>query len=54
MALERTLVCFFKFKIIILWGLFQILFVAAAYTKTNAISRAREAAVNRNALALYA
>ena len=31
--------------------LFQILFVAASYAKTNAISRACEAAVNRNALA---
>ena len=32
--------------------LFQILFVAAAYEQTNAISRARKAAVNRNALAI--
>ena len=49
-ALEGILVCFS----IIVQGLFQILFVAAAsaYAKTNEISRACEAAVNRNALAI--
>ena len=39
-AVERTFVCFAKVHD----HLFQILFVAAAYAKTNAISRACEAA----------
>ena len=33
-------------------ALFQILFVVAAYEQTNVISRARKAAVHRNALAI--
>ena len=49
-ALEGTLVCFS----IIVRGLFQILFVAAAHATTNAVSRVCEAAVNRNALAILA
>ena len=48
-AVERTFVCFTKVHD----HLFQILFVAAAYAKTNAISRACEAAY-RNALAILA
>ena len=48
-AVEGTFVRFIKVTI----TLFQILFVAAAYTKTNAISRACEAAY-RNALAILA
>ena len=45
-AVERTFVCFTKGHD----HLFQILFVAAAYEQTNEISRARKAAVNRNAV----
>ena len=48
-AVERTFVCFTKGQD----HLFQILFVAAAYEQTNAISRACEAAY-RNALAILA
>ena len=48
-AVERTFVCFTKVHD----HLFQILFVAAAYAKTNAISRACEAAYI-NALAILA
>ena len=48
-AVERTFVCFTKGQD----HLFQILFVAAAYEQTNAISRAYEAAY-RNALAILA
>ena len=48
-AVERTFVCFTKVHD----NLFQILFVAAAYAKTNAISRSCEAAYI-NALAILA
>ena len=48
-AVERTFVCFTKGQD----HLFQILFVAAAYEQTNAISHACEAAY-RNALAILA
>ena len=44
-AVEGTFVCFTI-------TLFQILFVAAAYAKTNVTSRAWKAALNRNALAI--
>ena len=48
-AVERTFVCFTKGQD----HLFQIIFVAAAYEQTNAISRACEAAY-KNALAILA